>query len=74
MFCYQNFKPYIVIMENTTPKKFENVKVYLGDPWHEASSFAKVRGLKFWSSPEDTHPSKCKNEIDGNFCANLAFI
>ena len=54
-------------MENTTPKKFENVKVYMSDPWYQASAVGKIRNLKLWNSAEDINPEKCDLSIPGFF-------
>ena len=55
------------VMENTTPKKFENVKVYMSDPWYQASAVGKIRNLKLWNSGEDINPEKCDLSIPGDF-------
>ena len=55
------------LMRNFIPKKFENVEVYLSDPWYEASAVAKIRNLKVWNSPEDLNPETCDLSIPGDF-------
>ena len=59
------------VMENTTPEKFENVTVYLSDPWFEASTIGKIRNLKVWNSAEDINPEICDLTISGDFQLNL---
>ena len=51
-------------MSNTQPQKFENVKVYLGDPWYVAAGNSKLRNVNVWSSTEDVkyEELKCDGE------------
>ena len=59
------------IMTNSSPQKFENIKVYLGDPWHAPATNAKLRNVKVWSSAEkmkygDEGKGKCNNKLQKN--------
>ena len=40
------------VMSNSSPQKFENLKVYLGNPWYAPATNAKLRNVKVWSSAE----------------------
>ena len=40
------------VMSNSSPRKFENLKVYQGDPWYTPAANAKLRNVMVWSSAE----------------------
>ena len=49
------------VMSNSLPQTFENIKVYLGNPWFVAAANAKLRNVNVWTSAEKMKygESKC---------------
>ena len=52
------------VMSNSSPQNFENLKVYLGNPWYAPATNAKLRNVKVWSSAGKMMygESKCDDE------------